>query len=435
MRLPYIDNTNPLYYQAYRPWRDVARDDWDDWKWQVKHNVATVESLAEIIPMTEAERESIRGTFAKYKFAVAPYYLSLVNPANPECPIRLQCVPSEKELHLEPEEMGDPLAEDGDMAVPNVVHRYPDRVLVTITETCSMYCRFCTRRRFVLNKEQHKDPNEIDVMVDYIASHPEIRDVILSGGDSLMMGEAALMKFLERIRAIPHVEIIRIASKFPCVFPMRITDELVGKLKAFKPLYFMTHFNHPYEVTPEAELACSRIVDGGIPMMNQAVLLRKINSDSVIMKKLMHELLRIRVKPYYIYQCDLSEGISHFRTPVEKGIEIIESLRGHTSGLAVPEFVVDMPGGGGKVPLAPQYLISQSDKKIVVRNYEGYICTYPQPVETDCTCSTAAEIERSIKTAPAETGLARLLHENQATIRPRDKGDRQGEHKRKVEAR
>ncbi len=434
MRLPYIDNTNPLYYQRYSLWRDVPRDAWDDWKWQIRNNVTTVEQLAEVLPIPSEEREKIRHTFSKYKFATAPYYLSLVNPANPECPIRLQCVPTESELHIEPEERGDPLAEDRDMPVPNVVHRYPDRVLVTITETCSMYCRFCTRRRFVLEKETHKSRNEVDIIVDYIASHREIRDVILSGGDALMMGEAALFKVLERIRAIPHVEILRIASKFPCVFPMRITSELVNRLRAFKPLYFMTHFNHPYEVTPEAELACGRIVDGGIPMMNQTVLLRKINSDAAIMKKLMHELLRIRVKPYYIYQCDLSEGISHFRAPVEKGIEIIESLRGHTSGLAVPEFVIDMPGGGGKVPVAPQYLISQSDKKVVVRNYQGYISSYPQPVDGDCACSTAAEIEASSRVM-SETGLARLLHEESVSILPQEvDGSRPEKEKLKIEA-
>ena len=266
----------------------------------------------------------------------------------------------------------------------------------------------------------------MDVIVDYIDSHPEIRDVIFSGGDALMMGEAALFKLMERIRAIPHVEILRLASKFPCVFPMRITQSLVDRLKQYKPLYFMTHFNHPYEITPEAELACSRIVDSGIPMMNQAVLLRKINSDAAIMKKLMQECLRIRVKPYYIYQCDLSEGIGHFRAPVEKGIEIIESLRGHTSGLGVPEFVIDMPGGGGKVPLAPHYLISQSDKKVVVRNYEGYICSYPQPEESDCTCSTAGEIEKTSQTS--ESGLARLLHQDQVMIHPREsRGKKQPE--------
>ena len=419
MRLPYIDNNDPLYYQRYRPWREVKREDWDHWKWQLQHTVTTAEELAEILPMSAEELERIRHTFSKYKFAVAPYYLSLADPSNPECPILLQSIPTDAELHIEPGEMNDPLSEDADMPVPNVVHRYPDRVLVTLTGVCSMYCRFCTRRRFVLDKEGHKQRNEVDVIVDYIDSHPEIRDVIVSGGDALMMGTAMLKEVLGRLRAIPHVEILRIASKIPCVLPMRITPELVEMLKAFKPLYFMTHFNHPYEISPEVKIACDRIVDGGIPIMNQSVLLRKINSDATIMKKLMQELLSLRVKPYYIYQCDLSEGISHFRTPVEKGIEIIESLRGHTSGLAVPEFVIDVPGGGGKIPVAPHYLITQSDKKVVVRNYEGFISTYPQPALTDCTCSTARTVEKAAHMAP-EHGLARLLHKDAVSIEPRE---------------
>ncbi|MDX1386385.1 MAG: KamA family radical SAM protein, partial [bacterium] len=315
MRLPYVDNSKPLYYQRFSPWSNVPRVEWDDWKWQLQHTVNSVEQLCEIIPFNDLEKAKIQKTFSKYKFAVAPYYLSLTDPTNPQCPFRLQAIPSDAELEVEPEDMSDPLNEDADMAVPNVVHRYPDRVLVTINSACSMYCRFCTRRRFVLDKEGHKDRNEIDLMVDYIDSHPEIRDVIISGGDSLMMGERKLIEIFARIRAIPHVEVMRLASKIPCVLPMRITEELVQALKIFKPLYFMTHFNHPYELTPEAKLACDRIVEGGIPMMNQTVLLRGVNSDARIMKKLMQELLTFRVKPYYIYQCDLSEGISHFRTP------------------------------------------------------------------------------------------------------------------------
>ncbi len=419
MRLPYLDNSNPLYYQKWLPWRDVPREQWDDWKWQLQHSVTSIEALEEILPLEPEAKNRIVHTFKKYKFAVAPYYISLMDPDNPQCPFRLQSIPQESELEVSGEEFSDPLNEDDDMAVPNVVHRYPDRVLVTINSSCSMYCRFCTRRRFVLDKGGHKDRNELEVICDYLESHPEIRDVIISGGDALMMGEKRLLEILGRIRAIPHVEIMRLASKIPCVLPMRITDALVQTLKIFKPLYFMTHFNHPYEITPEAKLACERIVDNGIPMMNQTVLLRGINSEVVIMKKLMQELLTIRVKPYYIYQCDLSEGISHFRTPVEKGIEIIESLRGHTSGLAVPEFVIDTPGGGGKVPIGPQYLLSQSDKKVVLRNYEGIISSYPQPKETDCTCSTAEAI-REKGDRRVEHGPARLLHDEALSMKPHE---------------
>jgi lysine 2,3-aminomutase len=410
VKLPYIDNTDPLYFQRYTPWRDVTREQWDDWKWQMQHSISTPEQLGQIFPLSEERQARIRSTLWKYKFLVAPYYLSLADPGNPQCPIWLQSIPTEQELMVRPEEMADPLNEDGDMAVPNVVHRYPDRVLVTINSNCSMYCRFCTRRRFVLDKGGHKDRNEVDVICDYIESHREIRDVIISGGDALVLGEKMLMEVLGRIRAIPHVEILRLASKIPCVLPMRVTPGLVEALRVFKPLYFMTHFNHPYEITPEAKTACDRIVEGGIPMMNQTVLLRGINSDVIIMKKLMRELLTIRVKPYYIYQCDLSEGIGHFRTPVEKGVEIIESLRGHTSGLAVPEFVIDAPGGGGKVPIGPHYLISQSDKKVIVRNYEGTLSTYPQPEETNCTCSTAKAIAEA-QWGAQEKGPARMLHE------------------------
>lgn len=411
MRLPYVNNQDPLYYQRFHPWREVPRDQWDDWKWQLKNSINSVEGLSQVLPLTLPEQTALKRTFEKYKFSVAPYYLSLMDPDNPQCPIRLQAIPSGAELEVEEGDMSDPLNEDADMAVPNVVHRYPDRVLVTINSNCSMYCRFCTRRRFVLDKSGHKDRNELDIICDYLESHPEIRDVIISGGDALMMGERMLTEILGRIRAIKHVEILRLASKIPCVLPMRITEELAQTLKIFQPLYFMTHFNHPYEITPEAKSACSRLVDNGIPMMNQTVLLRGINSDVVIMKKLMQELLTIRVKPYYLYQCDLSEGIGHFRTPVEKGIEIIESLRGHTSGLAVPEFVIDAPGGGGKVPIGPQYMVSQSEHQVVIRNYQGTMSRYPQPKEGDCQCSTAKAIAAADQAPPVqETGPAGLLH-------------------------
>ncbi len=419
MRLPYRNNQDPLYYQNFLPWRSVPREQWDDWKWQLQNTIKSAEQLMEILPLSLAEQESFGETLAKYKFAVPPYYLSLIDVNNANCPIRLQCIPTRQELIVASEDRPDPLAEDADMAVPNVVHRYPDRVLVTINSSCSMYCRFCTRRRFVLDKAGHKERNELDLIVDYIESHREIRDVIVSGGDALMMGEAMLTEIFSRLRAISHVEILRIASKIPCVLPMRITPELIKALKIFKPLYFMTHFNHPYEISPEAKTACDRIVEGGIPMMNQTVLLRGINSDVVIMKKLMQELLTVRVKPYYIYQCDLSEGIGHFRAPVEKGVEILESLRGHTSGLAVPEFVVDAPGGGGKIPVGPQYLISQSEKKVVLRNYQGELYSYPQPEKTNCKCSTAQAVEEA-QGHREEQGPARLLHETGDSLLPQE---------------
>ncbi len=417
MKLPYLNNTDPLYFRRFKPWEKVTREEWDDWKWQMKNTITTGDQLQQIIPISEEEKNRINSTLSKYKFAVTPYWTSLIDEKNPECPFRLQAVPMPEELHVSVGEFADPLGEDVDSPVPGLTHRYPDRVLVLITTICSLYCRFCTRRRIILDKEGHLERGQMEKILDYISHHPEIRDVILSGGDAIVTG-TILETWLKELRKIPHVEIIRIASKIPCVMPMRITDELVSLIKKYQPIYFMTHFNHPYEITPEARTACARLVDNGIPIMNQAVLLRKINSHPLIMKKLMQELLKIRVKPYYIYQCDLSEGISHFRTPVEKGIETIEFLRGHTSGLAVPEFVIDVPGGGGKVPVMPSYLISQSDKNVVLRNYKGMIASYPRPEEADCDCSTAKDVEKSME--KEESGIAKLLSHSELSLEPHE---------------
>jgi lysine 2,3-aminomutase len=416
MRLPYLDNTDPLYFHRFKVWKDTTRAQWDDWKWQMKHSITTGDQLQELISISDEEKTRINSTLNKYKFVVTPYWASLIDIKNPECPFKLQAIPTPDELTVAPGEFSDPLGEDIDSPVPGLTHRYPDRVLVLITTICSLYCRFCTRRRIVLDKEGHLERHQIDRILEYITRHPEIRDVILSGGDAVVT-ENLLEVWLKGLRKIPHVEIIRVASKIPCVLPMRITDALVDLLKQYKPIYFMTHFNHPYEITPEAKLACDRLVDGGIPVMNQTVLLRKINSDPLIMKKLMQELLKIRVKPYYIYQCDLSEGISHFRTPVEKGIEIIEFLRGHTSGLAVPEFVIDMPGGGGKVPVMPNYVLSHSDKKVILRNYRGFIGSYPQPEEIDCTCSTSSAVSEG--TYKDEGGITDLFQKDSVILEPK----------------
>lgn len=421
MKLPYIDNHDPLYFQRFKPWAQVTREQWDDYKWQMKNTLSNGDMLAEVVPISGEERQRINSTLNKYKFAVTPYWASLIDPKNPECPFKLQAVPTLEELKLNPGEFEDPLAEDVDSPVPGLTHRYPDRVLVLVTTICSLYCRFCTRRRVILDKEGHLERGQVERILGYIASHPEIRDVILSGGDAVVTG-SILETWLKGLRKIPHVEIVRIASKIPCVMPMRITEDLAKMIRRYAPVYFMTHFNHPYEITPEAKRACELLVDNGIPIMNQAVLLRRINSDVLIMKRLMQELLKIRVKPYYIYQCDLSEGISHFRTPVQKGIEIIEALRGHTSGLAVPEFVIDVPGGGGKVPVMPSYLISQSDKKVILRNYEGLIASYPQPEETDCKCSTSQEVAK--ETYQDHTGLTELFSRDNVSLEPREVKDR-----------
>jgi lysine 2,3-aminomutase len=406
------------YWKKYKPWEKVSAEEWYDWNWQYHNLIMTVEKLAEIVPLSPEEMEAGRVTKDEYKFSTTPYYATLIDPDNPECPIRLQTVPNRREMERGPADMRDPLAEDENSPVPGLVHRYPDRVLWLITTSCAMYCRFCTRRRIVLAKG-HRTERELDMTMEYLKAHPEVRDVIVSGGDALFVGDKYLEGCLQRLRAIPTVEIIRIASRIPVVCPMRITEELAGMLRKYAPVYFMTHFNHPYELTEEAKKACAILVDHGIPIFNQSVLLRKINSDPVILKCLFHELLKNRVKPYYLYQCDLSEGIEHFRTPVQKGIEIVESLRGHTSGLAVPEFVIDAPGGGGKVPIMPQYLISESDKRVVVRNYRGFISVYTQPEETDCTCSTAEEIRKRYPRLESE-GPERLLEGKAVGIEPKN---------------
>ncbi len=404
------------YWKKFKPWKDVTPEQWYDWNWQYHHILHTVDELAEIIPLSAEERKAGQATKAEYKFATTPYYATLIDPKNPECPIRLQTVPDFREMDRAVADMRDPLGEDENSPVPGLVHRYPDRVLFLITTSCAMYCRFCTRRRIVLAKD-HRTEREVDHVMEYLRKHPEVRDVIISGGDSLFIGDKFLETCLQKLRAIPSIEIIRIASRIPVVCPMRITDELVKMLRKYAPLFMMTHYNHPYEVTEEAKKACATLVDHGIPIFNQTVLLRRINSDPIILRSLFHELLKNRVKPYYLYQCDLSEGIEHFRTPVQKGIEIIESLRGHTSGLAVPEFVIDAPGGGGKVPIMPQYLISESDKRVVVRNYRGFMSVYAQPDETDCRCSTAEDIRKKYPHLKIE-GPENLLQGNALGLGP-----------------
>lgn len=404
------------YWRKYKPWKEITPGEWYDWNWQYHHLIRTVEELAEIIPLTPKEIEAGKATKDEYKFSTTPYYATLIDIKNPECPIRLQTIPDFEEMKKAPADMRDPLGEDEHSPVPGLVHRYPDRVLWLITTSCAMYCRFCTRRRIVLAKD-HRTEREIDQVIKYLKEHKEVRDVIISGGDSLFVGDKFLESCLHKLRTVPNIEIIRIASRIPVVCPMRITDELAKMLRQYAPIFMMTHYNHPYEMTEEAKKACATLVDHGIPIFNQTVLLRRINSDPLILKSLFHELLKNRVKPYYLYQCDMSEGIEHFRTPVQKGIEIIESLRGHTSGLAVPEFVIDAPGGGGKVPIMPQYLISESDKRVVIRNYRGFLSAYTQPEETDCSCSTSDEIRKRYPHLVLE-GPERLLQGKAVGIEP-----------------
>ena len=401
--------------RRYELFPNVSDEQWNDWKWQVKNRIETLEDLKKYVTLTPEEEEGVKKTLQTLRMAITPYYISLIDPNNPDCPVRKQAVPTGKETYQSPADLLDPLHEDEDSPVPGLTHRYPDRVLLLITDMCSMYCRHCTRRRFAGQKDGESAIDRIDRAIEYIAKTPQVRDVLLSGGDSLCVSDERLEYIISRVRAIPHVEIIRLGSRTPVVCPQRITDDLVNMLKKYHPVWLNTHFNHPQEVTKEAAEACAKLANAGIPLGNQTVLLRGVNDCVNTMKKLMHELVKMRVRPYYIYQCDLSMGIEHFRTPVSKGIEIIEGLRGHTSGYAVPTFVVDAPGGGGKTPVMPQYVISQAPGKVVLRNFEGVITTYTEPTDykNECNCEYCkAAQNKSIE------GVSSLLEGKGMAIEP-----------------
>ncbi len=393
---------------------NVSDAEWNDWKWQVKNRIETYEELSKYFTFEPEEAEGIKKALAKFRMAITPYYLSLIDPNDPFDPIRRQAIPQGAECNIAPADLNDPLHEDEDSPAPGLTHRYPDRVLFLITDMCSMYCRHCTRRRFAGQKDDESPSERIEKCLAYIEKTPQVRDVLLSGGDALMVSDKKLEYIIQRLRAIPHVEIVRIGSRTPVVCPQRITPELCEMLKKYHPIWLNTHFNHPNEFTPEAEQALARLANAGIPLGNQTVLLRGVNDCVHVMKKLMHELVRNRVRPYYIYQCDLSMGLEHFRTPVSKGIEIIENLRGHTSGYAVPTFVVDAPGGGGKTPVMPQYVISQSPDKVILRNFEGVITTYTEPREyhEECHCE-ACEAKRRV-----DEGVASLLETDRMALEP-----------------
>jgi lysine 2,3-aminomutase len=390
---------------------EATDEQWNDWKWQVKNRIETFEQLKKYISLSQEEEEGVKTSLTTLRMAITPYYLSLIDPNDPNCPVRKQAVPTGLETHRSPADLLDPLHEDEDSPVPGLTHRYPDRVLFLITDMCSMYCRHCTRRRFAGQTDHESPSDRIQKSIDYIARTPQVRDVLLSGGDALMVSDKMLESIIQRLRAIPHVEIIRIGSRTPVVCPQRITDDLVNMLKKYHPIWLNTHFNHPKEITPESIAACEKMANAGIPLGNQSVLLRGVNDCVHVMKKLVHDLVKMRVRPYYIYQCDLSLGLEHFRTPVSKGIEIIESLRGHTSGYAVPTFVVDAPGGGGKIPVMPTYIISQAPGKVVLRNFEGVITTYTEPDEykNECHCEECNE--------PVE-GVASLLKGDRLSLEP-----------------
>jgi len=403
------------YYNEIELWKDVKPEEWNDWKWQVENRIDSVEKLKKIINVTEKEEEDIGRVLEKFRMGITPYYAAHMDKDDPRDPIRMQAVPTFVETHVSDADMLDPLHEDTDSPAPGLTHRYPDRVLFLITDQCSMYCRHCTRRRFAGQCDDEVGMENIDKCIEYIRKTPEVRDVLLSGGDCLLVSDKKLEYIISKLREIPHVEIVRLGSRTPVVLPQRITDDLVNMLKKYHPIWLNTHFNHPNEFTPESIEALRKLADAGIPLGNQSVLLRGVNDCPHIMRDLVHKLVMNRVRPYYIYQCDLSLGIEHFRTPVAKGLEIMESLRGHTSGYCVPTFVVDAPGGGGKIPVMPNYLLSQSADKVILRNYEGVITTYTEPnlPELECTC----DVCQGKKTDPL-TGVAGLLQGNELALEP-----------------
>ena len=398
---------------------NVSDADWNDWHWQVANRAETLEDLKKYIELTPEEEEGVKACLGTLRMAIPPYYLSLIDPNEPHDPGRKQAIPTAKELHQSCADLLDPLHEDSDSPVPGLTHRYPDRVLLLTTDQCSMYCRHCTRRRFAGQHDTSVPVEQIDKCIEYIRNTPTVRDVLLSGGDVLMLSDDMLEYIISRLREIDHVEIVRLGSRTPVVCPQRITPELCAMLKKYHPIWLNTHFNHPQEITAEAQKACAMLADAGVPLGNQSVLLAGVNDCVFTMKKLVNQLVEMRVRPYYIYQCDLSMGLEHFRTPVSKGIEIIEALRGHTSGYCVPTFVVDAPGGGGKTPVMPQYVISQTPHKVILRNYEGVITTYTEPEHYEETCQCEyCKAEREGKRKVELMGVAGLERGQALSMEP-----------------
>lgn len=364
------------------PWTSVPEADWNDWRWQLKHRVTTLDQLETMLPsLTREERAGAVLARSKLAVAITPHFFSLIDPEDPLCPIRRQVIPRIEEGDVAPWETDDPVGEDSHSPVPGLVHRYPDRVLFLVTDRCAAYCRYCTRSRLVSNAAGYDFHPEFDRQIAYIEQHPEIRDVLLSGGDALLLSDDKLEHLLARLRRIPHIEFLRIGSRIPIFLPQRITPELCAMLKRYHPLFLSVHVNHPKELTSEVRDALGRLADAGIPLGNQSVLLKHVNDDVEVMKALTQKLLMCRVRPYYLYQCDLIQGSAHLRASVRKGLEIIRGLRGHTTGYAVPQYVIDAPGGGGKVPVNPEYVLSHNHDRVVIRNYEGKVFEYPEAAD------------------------------------------------------
>lgn len=405
---PFISRRLPLY-------QDVPDEQWNNWRWQLSNRINTVEEFEKVIPLTASERKALTASNV-FRVDITPYFVSLIDPEDPDDPVRKQVVPTDAEMAPFTAMMEDSLAEDRHSPVPGLVHRYPDRVLMLVTTQCASYCRYCTRSRIVGDPSATFSRAEFELQLEYLQRTPQVRDVLLSGGDPLVLAPKILDEILSRLRQIPHIEIVRIGSRVPVFMPMRVTDELTDMLQKYHPVWMNIHVNHPNEITLELAEAANRLTRAGIPLGNQAVLLAGVNDNVEIQRELVQKLVRIRVRPYYLYQCDLVEGAGHFRTPVAKGIEIMEGLRGHTSGYAVHQYIIDAPGGGGKIPVSPNYLISMSDHKIVLRNYEGYITTYEEP--TDYHPRDAARFKGEKRPEPGQAGIHGLLQGEQMFIKP-----------------
>jgi len=396
---------------------DVTEEQWNSWRWQISHRLNSAEEIGKVLPLSDSERRALSATHL-FRVDITPYFLSLINPDDPRDPIRLQVIPTDAEMVPFTAMMEDSLAEDAHSPVPGLVHRYPDRVLMLVTTQCASYCRYCTRSRIVGDPSEQFSRAEFEMQIDYLKRTPQVRDVLLSGGDPLTLAPKLLEELLARLHEIDHIEIIRIGSRVPVFMPMRVDDDFCNMLQKYHPLWLNIHVNHPNEITLELAEACDRLTRAGVPLGNQSVLLAGVNDCVHIQRQLVQELVRIRVRPYYIYQCDLVEGSGHFRTPVAKGIEIMEGLRGHTSGYAIPTFVVDAPGGGGKIPVMPNYQLSASDHKVVLRNFEGYVTTYEEPIEytphDPATCSFC----QARRPEPGQEGITGLLDGERLFIKP-----------------
>lgn len=398
-------------------WANVPNEKWYDWRWQLSNRLNSVEELEQVMPLNESEKKALRANNL-FRVDITPYFASLIDPNNPDDPIRKQVIPVADEMVPFTSMMEDSLAEDKHSPVPGLVHRYPDRVLMLVTTQCASYCRYCTRSRIVGDPSAQFSRSDYDAQIEYLRNTPQVRDVLLSGGDPLVLAPKLLESLISRLREIPHIEIIRIGSRVPVFMPMRVDQELCDMLAKYHPIWMNIHVNHASEISQDLAEACDRLTKAGIPLGNQSVLLAGVNDSVHIQRELVHQLVMMRVRPYYLYQCDLVEGSGHFRTSVSRGIEIIEGLRGHTSGYAVPQYIIDAPGGGGKIPVMPNYMLSAAPGKVVLRNYEGFITTYSEPTDYDPQAISHLDKLASRRPEPGQSGVLGLLEGERMTIEP-----------------